>query len=69
MQTQAILSRLLQCCLPLMHVARWRALCADTWHQTDMCDIAAPRRIFTLVLTRIEAVIFGEGDRINSISK
>ena len=26
MQTQAILSRLLQCCLPLMHVVRWWAL-------------------------------------------
>ena len=26
MQTQAIVSRLLQCCTPFMHVARWRAL-------------------------------------------
>ena len=26
MQTQAIVSRLLQCCLPFMHAARWRAL-------------------------------------------
>ena len=26
MQTQAIVSRLLQCCVPFMHAARWRAL-------------------------------------------
>lgn len=26
MQTDAIVSQLMQCCLPLMHVARWRAL-------------------------------------------
>ena len=26
MQTQAIVSRLLRCCEPLMHAARWQAL-------------------------------------------
>ena len=26
MQTQAIVSRLLRCCVPLMHAARWQAL-------------------------------------------
>lgn len=27
MQTQAIVSRLLRCCMPLMHAARWQVLC------------------------------------------
>ena len=27
MQTKAIVSRLLRCCEPLMHVARWQAVC------------------------------------------
>lgn len=41
MQTQAIVSQLLQCCLPLMHLARWRALC-------DVATSALSGRALTL---------------------